>query len=89
MDGYVKIDDAEFERMLDHAGKILETMSPERIAELRTLCDDELSALVRELESDNKAYKRMMKELEEPVDYVKDNPLKKAKIRLLLSLFKQ
>ena len=80
MEENIRIDEREYASMLEDARKILETMSPEAIEELKTTCKDGLKVVTKVLETDLSKLKNMDKQIaENPIDYRKENPLRKAK----------
>lgn len=84
MSEYIKIDEAEYEKLLEEARSRLETMSPEQISELRAKCNDVLSKIIEETEKSASNLKSLYERWNKPIDYDRINPFKQAKKRFWL-----
>ncbi len=84
MSEYIKISDAEYEKLLEEARSRLETMSPEQISELRAICNDVLSKIIHETEKDVSNYTKLVEQWKKPLDLDYVNPVRQAKKRFWL-----
>ena len=84
MSNNIRINETDYELLLESAQKTAETMSPEQIAELRTKCNYELGKIIDETEKLVSIFTEYIEHLKKPKDYSSINPVKRAKTNFWL-----
>lgn len=85
MDEMVKIPDSDYAKLEENARKVLETLSPEAVSELRRACIDQTRWMLERLNDSAADWKRLLESLQRMTyDPQKDNPFRKAKKKFWL-----